>query len=196
VNEELVATDTLATYNEEFVATAFAAYNEELTTADTLATDNGELAAITTLAAHDKDFVATDDEEFDATTTLAVTKTHVNVELAEKYLIVKNDKTEQNAKSQLAINTGVNILKNIENNCAKSRKIVEVSSVEAEIVEFDVEQTKAGITVLTSPQNTKNDVEVNVTKWIQIEKVAKTILNTNTVALRTEITNKFKKQIR
>jgi hypothetical protein len=183
VNEELVATDTLATYNEELVDTdTLAAYNEELVTADTLATNSGELAAVATLAAHDKELVAadtlaTDDEEFDATMTLAAIKTYVNVELAEKYLIVKNVKTAQNAKSQFAIDTGVNILENIKNNYAKPKKIaVKVSSVEAEIEEFSVEQTKAGTNALTSPQNTKNYVDVMTAKRTQVEKVAKTTL--------------------
>ena len=68
--------------------------------------------------------------------------------------------------------------------------------MEAEIEEFNVEQQEAGATALTGPQNTKNDVEVDVAKKTQVEKAAKTTLTTNTEALKTETTNKFKKQIR
>ena len=68
--------------------------------------------------------------------------------------------------------------------------------MEAEIEEFDVEQTKAGTTALNSPQNTKNYVDVVTAKRTQVEKVAKTILAINTVALKIETTNKFEKQIR
>jgi hypothetical protein len=78
--------------------------------------------------------VAAYNEEPIAATTLANAKNYVNVELAEKYPTVKNIKTAQKAKSQFAINMGVDILENIKNNCAKPKKIaVEVSSVEAEI---------------------------------------------------------------
>jgi hypothetical protein len=104
---------------------------------------------------------------------------------------VKNIKTAQNAKSQFAINTGVDILENIKNNCAKPKKIaVEVSSVEAEIEESNVEKTKAGTTALTSLQNTKNYVDVVTAKRTHVEKVAKTILAINTEALKIETTNK------
>jgi hypothetical protein len=68
-----------------------------------------------------------------------------------------------------------------------------VYRVEAEIEEFNVEQQEAEATALTSPPNTKNDVEVDVIKRTQVGKVAKTILTTNTVTLKTETTNKFKK---
>jgi hypothetical protein len=75
------------------------------------------------------------------------------VEFAEKYQIVKNIKTAQKAKSKFAINTWLNILEIIKNNCAKPKKIaVEVYSFEAEIEEFDVEQQKADTTALSSPR--------------------------------------------
>jgi hypothetical protein len=67
--------------------------------------------------------------------------------------------------------------------------------MEADIEEFDVEQQKAGTTALTSPQNTKNYVDVVTAKRTQVEKVAKTILAINTVALESKTTNKFEKQI-
>jgi hypothetical protein len=44
------------------------------------------------------------DEEFAAATALADAKTYVNVELAEKTLIVEAVKTVQNAKSKSALN--------------------------------------------------------------------------------------------
>jgi hypothetical protein len=47
----------------------------------------------------------------------------VNVELAEKNLIVEDVKTAQNAKSKSALNTWVNILEIIKNNRAKSNKV-------------------------------------------------------------------------
>jgi hypothetical protein len=72
---------------------------------------------------------------------------------------------------------------------------VEVYRVEAEIEEFNVEQQEAEATALTSPRNTKNDVEVNIIKRTQVGKVAKTILATNTVTLKIETTNRFKKLI-
>jgi hypothetical protein len=127
-NEEFVAIDTLATNDGEYAAATLAAYNEELVAADTLANSDEELAAVATFAAHDKELVTADtlannDEELDATIALAATKTHVNVELAEKYQIVKKVKTVQKAKSKFDINTWVNILKN---NCAKSKKIAVV----------------------------------------------------------------------
>ena len=68
--------------------------------------------------------------------------------------------------------------------------------VEAEIEEIDVEQQEAGATALTGPQNTKNNVEVDVVQKTQVEKAAKTTIITYTEALKTETTNKFKKQIR
>jgi hypothetical protein len=68
-----------------------------------------------------------------------------------------------------------------KNNCAKSKKIaVEVYRVKAEIKEFNVEQQEAGATALTGPQNTKNNVEVDIAKKTQVEKAAKTTLTTNT----------------
>jgi hypothetical protein len=83
-----------------------------------------------------------------------------------------------------------------KNNCAKSKKTaVEVYSVEVEIEEFEVEQQEAGATALTSPQNTRNYVDVVSAKRTQVEKVAKTIITTDTAALKTEATNKFEKQI-
>jgi lipid II:glycine glycyltransferase (peptidoglycan interpeptide bridge formation enzyme) len=86
----------------------------------------------------------------------------------------------------------VNILKN---NCAKSKKIAAVGySVEAKIEEFDVRKQYADTTTLTSPQNTKNFVDVVPIKKTQVEKVARTILAIDTVTLRTETTNKFKNQ--
>jgi hypothetical protein len=72
---------------------------------------------------------------------------------------------------------------------------VVVYSVEAEIEEFNVEKQNAGTTALTSPQNTKNYVDVVTTKRTQVKKVAKTILAINTVALKIKTTNKFVKQI-
>ena len=66
--------------------------------------------------------------------------------------------------------------------------------MEAEIEESNVEQREAENTALTSPlTETKNDVEVDVIKRTRVGKVAKTILDTNTVTLKTETTNKFKK---
>jgi hypothetical protein len=52
-----------------------------------------------------------------------------------------------------------------------------------------VEQQEAGATALTGPQNTKNDVEVDVAKKIQVEKAAKTTLTTNTEVLEAEPTD-------
>jgi hypothetical protein len=177
----------LPTTNEEYAAVNFTVYNEELVAPDTLTTNNKELAVVAT--------IATNDEELDATIALAAIKTYVNVELAENYNTVKNTKTAQKAKSKFAINTCRNILKIIKNNCANSKKIaVVVYSVEAEIEEVDVEQQKAGTTALTSPQNTKNYVDVVTIKRTQAEKVVKTILPINTVAPKTETTNKFKNQ--
>jgi hypothetical protein len=72
---------------------------------------------------------------------------------------------------------------------------VEVHREKAEIEEFHVEQQEAGATALTGPQNTKNDVEVEVAKKTQVERAAKTTLTTNTEVLKTETTNKFEKQI-
>jgi hypothetical protein len=115
------------------------------------------------------------------------------VELAEKYQITKNVETAHNARSKFAQYTWINILKNIY---VKSKKIaVEVYSVEVEIEKFDVEQQEAGATALTNPQNTKNYVDVVSAKRTQVEKVAKTIFATDTVALITETTNKFETQI-
>jgi hypothetical protein len=56
-----------------------------------------------------------------------------------------------------------------------------------------VEQQEADATALTGPQNTKNDVEVDVAKKTQVEKAAKTTPSTNTEALKIENTNKFQK---
>ena len=55
-----------------------------------------------------------------------------------------------------------------------------------------MEQQEAGVTALTGPQNTKNNVEVNVAKKTQVEKAAKTTLTTNTEVLKTGTTNKFR----
>ena len=54
---------------------------------------------------------------------------------------------------------------------------------------------RLGATALTSPQNTRNYVDVVSAKRTQVEKVAKTITTTDTAALKTETTNKFEKQI-
>jgi hypothetical protein len=54
-----------------------------------------------------------------------------------------------------------------------------------------VEQQEASATALTNPQNTKNYVDVVSAKRTQVEKVAKTIIATDTAAPRTETTNKF-----
>jgi hypothetical protein len=90
------------------------------------------------------------------------------------------------------ISARVNILKT---NCANSKKIaVVVYSVEAMIEEFDVRKQYAGTTTLTSPQNTKNFVDVVPIKKTQVEKVARTIPTIDTVTLKTETTNKFKNQ--
>jgi hypothetical protein len=69
-----------------------------------------------------------------------------------------------------------------------------VYSVEAKIEEFDVKKQNAGTTTLTSPQNTKNSVDVVPIKKTQVEKVAKTTRAIDTVTLKTETTNKFKNQ--
>ena len=45
------------------------------------------------------------------------------------------------------------------------------------------------------PKNTKNDVEVGVAKKTQVEQAAKTTPTTNTEALKTKTTNKFKKPL-
>jgi hypothetical protein len=55
----------------------------------------------------------------------------------------------------------------------------------------DVEQQEARTTALTNPQYTKNYVDVVSAKRTQVEEVAKTIIGTNTVAPKTETTNKF-----
>jgi len=57
----------------------------------------------------------------------------------------------------------------------------------------EVEQQEAGATALTNPQNTKNYVDVVSAKRTEVEKVAKTIIITETAVPRTKITNKFKK---
>ena len=62
--------------------------------------------------------------------------------------------------------------------------------MEAEIEEFNVEQQEAEATAPPSPLNTKNDVEVDIIRRIQVG-----ILDINTVTLKTETTNEFKKQI-
>jgi hypothetical protein len=64
--------------------------------------------------------------------------------------------------------------------------------VRAETEEFDVEQQEAGTTALTNPQNTKNDIDVETAKRTQVETIAKTILATNTEALKIENPYKFK----
>jgi hypothetical protein len=74
-DEELIATNTLATNDEEFVAATLAVYNEEHVAVDTLAT-----LAVATLAAHyyeelvAVDTLATNSEELAVATTLAATK--------------------------------------------------------------------------------------------------------------------------
>ena len=54
-----------------------------------------------------------------------------------------------------------------------------------------MEQQEAGATALTNPQNTKNYVNVVSAKRSEVEKVAKTIIITETAVPRTKITNKF-----
>jgi hypothetical protein len=70
-DEERIATNTLATNDEEFNAATLAVYNEEHVAVDTLATNNKETAA-DDLAIYDEESatLASYDEEF-ATTTLA-----------------------------------------------------------------------------------------------------------------------------
>ena len=55
-----------------------------------------------------------------------------------------------------------------------------------------MEQQEAGATALTNPQNTKNYVDVVSAKRTEVEKVAKTIIITETAVPRTKITNEFK----
>ena len=55
-----------------------------------------------------------------------------------------------------------------------------------------MEQQEADATALTNPQNTKNYVEVVSAKRTEVEKVAKTIIITETAVPRTKITNEFK----
>jgi hypothetical protein len=72
----------------------------------------------------------------------------------------------------------------LKNNCAKSKKVaVVVYSAETKIEEFDVKKQHADTPTLTSPQNTENFVDVVLIKKTQVEKLAKTILHTNTVTL-------------
>jgi hypothetical protein len=68
--------------------------------------------------------------------------------------------------------------------------------VKAETKEIEVEQLEADTTALTSPQNTENDVDVEIAKRTQVEKTAKTILATNTEALKSETPNRFKNKNR
>ena len=55
----------------------------------------------------------------------------------------------------------------------------------------NVEQPEARTTALTNPQCTKNYVDVVSAKRTQVEEVAKPIIDTNTVAPKTETANKF-----
>jgi hypothetical protein len=67
-DEELIATDTLATNDEEFVAASLAVYNEESIAVDTLTTSDKDFA---TLASYDEEpaaTLATHDERFAAAT--------------------------------------------------------------------------------------------------------------------------------
>ena len=59
----------------------------------------------------------------------------------------------------------------------------------------DVEQQEACTTALTNHQNTKNYVDVVSAKRTQVEEVAKTIIDTNNVAPKTETTNEFEIKI-
>ena len=54
-----------------------------------------------------------------------------------------------------------------------------------------MEQQEAGATALTNPQNTKNYIDVVSAKRTEVEKVAKTIITTETAAPKTKATNKF-----
>ena len=63
--------------------------------------------------------------------------------------------------------------------------------VRAEIEEINVKQQEIDTTTLTYPQNTKNAVDVGTAKKTQVEKVVKTILATNTEAIKIETPNKF-----
>jgi hypothetical protein len=186
--EELVTTDTLISNDVEFVA----AVNEELVTVDTLITNDVELVAATTPTAHneelvDADTLANNDEKLVTAHTLADTKTHEHGACRE---VPDREERRDSAERQVqvAIYTWINILKNI---CAKSMKIAaEVYSVELRS-RSDVEQQEAGATAPTNLQNTKNYVDVVSAKRTQVEKVAKTIIDTDTAAPKTETTNKF-----
>jgi hypothetical protein len=67
--------------------------------------------------------------------------------------------------------------------------------VEVYTEEIDVEQQEAGATALTGPQNTKNDVDVKTANKTQVEKTAKTVLATNTEALKIVTPNKFETKV-
>ena len=86
-----------------------------------------------------------------------------------------------------------NIFKN--SHAEPKKNAVKVFRERARTEETDVKKQNASTTTLTSPQNTKNFVDEVTIKKTQVEKVARTILTINTVTLKTETTNKFKKQI-
>ena len=178
--EEFVTTDTLNSNNVEAVAAVTTTvYNEEIVDADTLTNNEEELVTANTLAYHD--------EEIATATTLANTKTHERGACRE---VPDREESRDSAERQVqvATYTWINILKNI---CAKSKNIAaEVYSVELRS-RSDVEQQEAGTTALTNPQNTKNYVDVVSAKRTRVEKVAKTIIDTDTVAPKTETTNEF-----
>jgi hypothetical protein len=135
-----------------------------------------------------------DNFALDATIALAATKPYVNVELAEKKSKSCRRSGQRRKPSPNLTSARVNILKN---NCAKSKKIaVVVFSVETKIEVFDVKKQHSDTPTLTSPQNTEHFVDMVPIKKTHVEKLAKIILNTNTVPLKTETTNEFKKQFR
>ena len=141
-------------------------YNEEIVDDDTLANNNEELVTVTAPAN---------------------TKTHERGACRE---VPDREERRDSAERlvQVATYTWINILKKI---CAKSKRIAaEVYSVELRS-RSNVEQQKAGTTTLTNPQNTKNYVDVVSAKRTRVEEVAKTIIDTDTVAPKTETTNEF-----
>jgi hypothetical protein len=178
--EELVTTDTLISNDVELVAAlTTTVYNEEIVDNDTLANNEEKLVTANTLAYHD--------EEIATATTLANTKTHERGACRE---VPDREERRDSAQRQVqvATYTWINILKKI---CAKSKRIAaEVYSVELRS-RSNVEQQEAGTTTLTNPQNTKNYVDVVSAKRTRVEEVAKTIIDTDTVAPKTETTNEF-----
>jgi hypothetical protein len=142
-----------------------------------------------------KPFPRAYNEEFVATDTLATPAiaTPAIATLAARYEeLVAVDTLATNNK-EYAVNTALAVTKN---NCDKSKKIaVEVYREKAEIEECNVEQQKADTTALTGSQDTKNDVEVRAAKKTQVKQATKTTSTTNTEALNTETTNKFKKPL-